>query len=193
MDEIYKGYNIKIEQDELGESPREWDNLSTMAFFHGGYNLGDKDHGFDTKDYPGWVELEGAIIRKHKPVCIAPVYLYDHSGITIKIGSFSGYLPEGHAEFDSGMIGYVFIPSKQVRKEWKVKHISKKIKEICIKNREAEIKTYDQFLRGDVYGYSINDLDDGSCWGFYGYDECLKEAKDKIDHHIKSKPAGVMV
>ena len=37
----YKGYIIKIFQDEMAENPREWDNLGTMVCFHPDYNLGD--------------------------------------------------------------------------------------------------------------------------------------------------------
>lgn len=186
MEEQYKGYTIKIEQDQIFESPREWDNLSTMVLFHNKYSLGDKDHGIDSDNYSGWSGMKEAIIRKFKPVCIAPVYLYDHSGISIKIGSFSGLLPEGHAEFDSGQIGFVFISAEKARENWSAKRISKKIRYHSERVLNAEINIYDQFLRGDVYGYSIEELND-SCWGFYGYDCCLQEAKSIVDWHIEKQ------
>ena len=40
--ELYKGYTIKIEQDDIGGDCREWDNTGTMVCRHRDYNLGDK-------------------------------------------------------------------------------------------------------------------------------------------------------
>lgn len=59
-----------------------------------------------------------------------------------------------------------------------------KIKEIL----RGEVEIYDQYLRGEVYGFIVED-DDGehidSCWGFYGdTDYPLKEARGVIDHHL---------
>ena len=61
----YKGYIIEIEQDENPESPREWDNLTTMICFHKKYNLGDK-HDIKHQDYSSWNEMEQALIKKYK-------------------------------------------------------------------------------------------------------------------------------
>ena len=39
----------------------------------------------------------------------------------------------------------------------------------------------DEWLRGDVYGYTIETPDGDivdSCWGFFGYDSCLSDARD---------------
>ena len=41
-EEEYKGYSIKLFQDEDSESPRDWDNLGHMICFHPNYDLGDK-------------------------------------------------------------------------------------------------------------------------------------------------------
>jgi hypothetical protein len=43
---------------------------------------------------------------------------------------------------------------------------------------------------GDVYGYVIenaNDDDLDSCWGFYGIDYCIQEAKDAAEHVRKNR------
>ncbi len=59
-----------------------------------------------------------------------------------------------------------------------------------------EVKEYDDFLRGNVFGYTIEPKDtnkniecDDSCWGFYG-DEAIEyiikeNAKPAIDYAIK--------
>jgi hypothetical protein len=48
---------------------------------------------------------------------------------------------------------------------------------------EGEVETYDQYLRGDVYGYVIETkagVDRDSLWGMFGYDYCLEEAKSVV-------------
>ena len=60
---------------------------------------------------------------------------------------------------------------------------------------KQEVETYDQYLRGDVYGYQIiepyaddNNLD--GCWGFYGLDYCIQEAKHMADYWAKERDSG---
>src|ERR1035437_3649426 len=95
----YKGYKILINQDSDPMNPRE-EPLTVMAAFHKRYLLGDKDHGYNHKDFNSWDEMEKAIVKNEKPAAIAKLFLYDHSGLRIKVGSFNGLLPQGHAEFD---------------------------------------------------------------------------------------------
>ena len=59
---------------------------------------------------------------------------------------------------------------------------------------DATIELYSAWAWGDVYGVSEivdeqgNELEDGSCWGFYGTDHektgLLEHAKSVIDCHI---------
>lgn len=188
----YRGYNINVYQDDNPETPREWDNLGTMVCFHKRYILGDNKTGYKSEDYESWEGLAKQVIKDHEPLYILPLYLYDHSGLRLKVGSFQGFLPQGHAEFDSGQIGFIFVSKKKIKEEWKVKKINKKLKEQVLKTLESEVKTYDDYLSGNIYGFQIedkegNDID--SCWGFFGdYEEdLLSEAKGQIDWHIKDK------
>jgi hypothetical protein len=72
-----------------------------------------------------------------------------------------------------------------------VKKLSQKHYADAKKILEGEVETYDTFLRGDVYGYVIENNQpseeyEDSCWGMYGYDYCLSEAKAVIDHKVKT-------
>lgn len=179
-------YLIEIEQDTTPESPRSWDNLGKMVCFHRRYSLGDK-HDYNSDDYSGWDE-QLKVISKNEDVCvILPLYLYDHSGITMKTTSFG-------CPWDSGQVGWIFISKDKVRKEYSVKRISKKLKERITGYLINEVKTYDQYLTGEVYGYKIHEIKTcelghehreelDSCWGFYGEDECLKEAEGIVEHY----------
>ena len=173
-------YLIEIIQENDPESPREWDNLGKMICFHSRYNLGDK-HDFSRE--------EAQKFLKSKEICVSlPLYLYDHSGITMKTSPFS-------CRWDSGQVGWIVVSKEQVRKEYNVKRINKELVEKVTKVLEGEVETYDQYLTGDVYGYRISKVTEcelghehkeevDSCWGFYGEDECMTEAEGIVDYYL---------
>lgn len=182
MEHKIDNYLIKIEQDDDPENPRSWDNLGTMVCFHKRYNLGDK-HDYCHGDYESWQELEEAIVENENVHTILPLYLYDHSGITMNTTGFS-------CPWDSGRVGFIYISKAKVKSQG---IDESKVKEYL----EEEVETYDQYITGDVYGYRIFEIkvcDQGcesqelidSCWGYYGEDNCLEEAKSIISH-LKQK------
>ena len=134
---------LKIFADENPDNPRSWDNMATLICFHRRYTLGDK-HDYVHGDYTGWDEMEKAIKRKEKAVIIKPLYMYDHSGVTISTSPFS-------CNWDSGKIGFAIVTRKQILECFGVKRITKAILERAEKNLAGEIETYDQYLRGEVY------------------------------------------
>jgi hypothetical protein len=52
------------------------------------------------------------------------------------------------------------------------------------------VKTYSQFLSGEVYGYIVEMGDENvdSCWGFYGLDDTISEAKSVADYVNECEP-----
>ena len=176
----YKGYTIRIEQDEDAQNPRtEHDNVGTMVCFHHKYRLGDK-HSYDKADFNSWDELKERLIADGAHI-ILPLYLYDHSGITMNTSGFT-------CRWDSGQVGFIFCLKEQVQAEWDGD--DEKAKAYL----ESEVKTYDDHLTGNVYGYKITspegkDLDD-SCWGYFGDPEksgVITEAKSIVDAYIEDK------
>jgi len=170
-------YEIEIIPDESPESPREWDNLGTMVCFHNRYNLGDEGHGFaDVYDFNEFWKS-----NKKNIGVILPLYLYDHSGITMSTERFS-------CPWDSGQIGWIFISKEKMRTEYSYKRVSKKLKSRVAGYLRGEVKVYDQYLTGDVYGYRITDTETDeevdSCWGFYGSDVCMNEAEGMVNSII---------
>lgn len=166
---------VEIYVDEDPQNPRkDCDNDDIMVCFHKRYNLGDDvdKHGYRFQDFNSWDEIEAHIVKDHNPVVIKPIYMYDHSGITIATTPF--YCP-----WDSGQVGFVFMPRNGAYNAYGVKRITKEIKEKCEQYIDATIKTYDQFITGDVYGYIIKDENNeqlDSCCGFYGKDYVMEEA-----------------
>ena len=181
---IYKKQVIKIFIDDDPENPRQWDNLGTIFYAHGRYELGDKNLKEEPEEFNNWQEVENYLIKTYKPEVILPLYLYDHSGLRLKIGSFQGLLPQGHAEFDSGQIGYILVGKKKMKEE-------KLTKEKAEEYLRQEIETFDDYLSGNVYGYAAetkNGEQIGSCWGYFGEkDYAISEAKSEIDSFVEEQ------
>jgi len=180
----YKGYTIEIEQEENAKYSHIWVNLTTMICFHKSYNLGDK-HEIKHEDYASWEEMKQAIIKRFKSVCIKPLYLFDHSGITISTTEFSDLS-------DSGQVGFVIITRQKVLDFIKAKQIAFFIKKRAMQRLEREVEIYDQFLKGEVYGYVVKNPEGEvveSCYGYYGFDHeksgLWYEAKWFIDGELK--------
>lgn len=153
---------VEIHQDTDPHNPRENEHFGTMVCWHSRYNLGEK-HGYDTPDdfRAEWNEDNAVIL---------PLYLYDHSGITMSTGPFS-------CPWDSGQVGYIYASKEQITKEFgKGKMALEKAKKLL----EAEVEEYDYYLTGQVYGIKVlekvhcdscehddmKELD--ACWGFIG-------------------------
>jgi len=179
---------LKVVHDSSADSPRSWDNLGKMICFHNRYDLGDK-HNYNADDYSGWEEMKKAIIKEENPAVILPLYLYDHSGISISTSPFS-------CRWDSGQIGFVLVSKKQVVEEFGGVRVSSK-KRVKIESIiEAEVKTYTQYVEGEVYGFQIVDEDDeviDSCYGFYGTDFATNGMLDYIDHELLGVAEGEVV
>lgn len=187
---------IRIIRDADAESPREWDNLGTMVCAHRRYNLGDSDGmrealdliykhlsdkqlndmEFDASHVP---DIERALEATGQAIML-PLFLYDHSGITMSTSRFS-------CPWDSGKVGFIFVSKAKARSEysWKLlnKHRTEKVQEVL----KGEVVDYDTYLRGDVWGFQV--LEEGevkdSCWGFFGSDPLTNGILDHLGDQEK--------
>lgn len=205
---------IKIIQDRYPDNPRrEWDNLGTMVCKHGRYDLGDNinfkpwqassweeymaEYFQDTysviDEFGNYDTYERDIKKIWKwidaNVVWLPLYLYDHSGITMSCGSF-------RCGWDSGQVGFIYCTKETILKEYGGKILTKKLKERIALYLEGEVETYDQYLTGDVYGFVLEKWnpepgigweETESCWGFFGSDpkeNGMLEYIPKEYHHL---------
>lgn len=185
----------RIEQDTDAECPRKnHDNAGKMVCWHRRYILGDEmpeenmewflwdlagyeDNG---QEIPPIAQMLKRIERTH---VILPLYLYDHSGITMNTSGFG-------CRWDSGQVGYIYIDRATGVKEW-----GRKWRKMAEKRLISEVKTYAEFISGEVYGYVIfrekkgKIVEDhiGSCWGFYGHDYCEEQAKEQLEYFQKER------
>ena len=110
-----------------------------------------------------------------------PLYLYDHSGISMKTSGFN-------CPWDSGQVGFIYVTKNQILENWGKKKLTKKLVERAITLLKAEVGEYDTYLTGQVYGYVVKDSEDeelDSCWGFYDDDYMVEEAKLVVDYQVR--------
>lgn len=175
--------NVKIVQDDDGQNPREWeDHYGLMACSHRRYTLGDVQ--IQSDDYSSWDEVEQHLIKKCGAVVILPLWLYDHSGISISTRSFIGRAH--HAEWDSGQVGFIYATRESIDRMMGWKKLTKTRLTAIEGYLQGEVETYDQYLRGDVYGYTVevNGEEISSCWGFFGEEHAKDEAISIAQLHL---------
>lgn len=136
-----------------------------------------------------------------------PLWLYDHSGITMSCGARTGQYAD---RWDSRCVGWIIALKAAVMNElldYVLDENGEKIKEVhqhenapstwsyktqrlteetwrnrAIEAMKVDVEIYDQFLTGEVYGFTLYEAepveDDAepewievdSCWGFFGSD-----------------------
>lgn len=167
----YKGYKITLSQTStLCESPRDWDNLGTMAIIHPRYELGDK-HDLNARQL--------LRICERKDVVALPIFMLDHSGLALRTTRFD-------CPWDSGQVGFIYVTKADAREYFGWKRVSAKRIGAIKGGLLSEVSTYNLFLSGEVYGYEVTDAKGDvidSCWDFITDDTAsvIQQATDFID------------
>lgn len=194
-------YTLTIEQDDYPESPRSWSNLCTMVCWNRNYTLGDK-HSFSNPDefmQHLYTDVTGkccddddcweAIYEELSAtdlVLIKPIRVYEHGNIAL---STSGGYPFND-RWDSYLTGFIYVTKETVFKECGC-ITEENWEEYADKRIEGEMEIYNQYLQGEVYGYTLTkketqqercphcgeiineyeeEIEVDSCWEFYGDD-----------------------
>lgn len=158
------------------------------AAFRDNYSIHDEEFA-DGRENPLFVDLgdredfqralqliddNERYVHREDRIISLPVYMYDHSGITINTTGFS-------CSWDSGQVGIIAVKALDAIKEFGLgdentrltKNVVEKIEHV-LKN---DVRTLDISLRGEIYGFTIYEHKPGedpeqgefvdSCWGFY--------------------------
>ena len=109
-----------------------------------------------------------------------PLYLYDHSGITMSCSHTYPY----NDRWDSGQVGWIYASHNEIEKEYGT------LSADTIENAEnlmiGEVETYDSYLRGECYGFTLekNGEEIDSCWGFLGD---LREVREDMKSYVSDE------
>jgi hypothetical protein len=166
--ETVDGFTINIYPDPDPMNPREdMDCLGTIYHCSHRHHFGS-DEVMDIDDIKAMAD--------NPDIISLPVFLYDHSGLSMSTKAFS-------CPWDSGQIGIIAIDSAKAANEFGGKRVTKALRDRIIKCLEAEIKCYNNYLEGFYCGYVVTDKygnDVDSCWGFETLESCLSEAKANL-------------
>jgi len=105
---------------------------------------------------------------------ILPLYLYDHSGITMNTTGF-------YCIWDSGQVGWIYADYDTIKKEYG--EITPETLEKAEALLKAEAEDYDCFISGQCYGFKLFEGQDmiDSCWGFIGD---LSDIQKDVKEHL---------
>ena len=160
------GKTLTIEVREC--NPREaTECMGTMICFHRRYILGDSHIFKNTQEFSDWCNE-----NKDKIAIILPLYLYDHSGITISTEPF-------YDKWDSGQVGYIYTTKEDV------KSFGYDLKDInLIKHRlMEEVEDYDAHLQDNFIEIYFSLFDDNTGYDYgtiYGTKSNMKELLNNI-------------
>lgn len=143
-----------------------WEDSESGTFRHNGAT-------YDTLDLSYAPDLWQAV-QMCEDIISTPLYLFDHSGLSISTGAFS-------CPWDSGQVGFAFVSKAHLKECQGKTRWTPALKQWARKMIECEVETYDSYLRGEVYGYiaeRATEWDESgepiewdeidSCWGYYG-------------------------
>jgi len=189
LEEIVRGdYTIEIHADyDCPFDPMEEDLFTTFVCWHNHYSLGNaitspRDKFVKGKQVFYTPEDFMDYVKEENPPIVMNLYMYDHSGIGISVDN-SRY--PYNCPWDSGQVGYVFVTRKKILETYGGKYITIDKLEKARKLMLEEVKYYNSYLAGEIYGYRIIDLSGeevDSCWGFIGdYKYMLEEVYSIVD------------
>lgn len=177
---------IEVWREELDLNPRKGFICypGKLVCFHSKYDLGDENPKVSPEEYllQMMQDREWSLARKSVPddikdsdlkayinkhFVVVAVYLYDHSGLAISTTPFS-------CRWDSGQVGFIWLDKES------------KDYDDPVAGLKAEIETLNQYLQGDVWGFTVYSADGDkieSVAGFYGLDNCKSEAIHIAQNH----------
>lgn len=180
-------YIYRIVRDENPESPRDWDNLGTMACWHRRHTLGDVQPECDTQEYLadliGWDDekqeavydywfnrAEGSDEERHttarNKLEERVAEEFDRLFISLQIylydhGSITINTSGYSCPWDSGQLGLIYVGKEKVRQEYGIKHVTKAWEDKIQGYLDQEVQVYDQYLTGDVWGFQVFEVPEG--------------------------------
>lgn len=178
VDSLIKTFNIekcdevvpklRILQDQDCENPRIRDcNICHIVTWSSKYRIGDEQPRCTPEEWLADV-VAGSVVF--------PVFMHDHSGITLSLSDFND-------KWDSGQIGYAVVNEKTMKELLTAEERTpEKLKEFV----DSELQAYNNWANGNCWGYVFTDEhgNEESCWGFIVGDD-TKYFKESLPEDAK--------
>lgn len=170
---VRDGFTLDIVYDEDPISPAEWDQLGRLVTWH-------RSYCFDQDGRKAFGEPQDFLAAaKAGKWVVLPVAMLDHSGVTLYEGV--GEHQSDPGGWDSGQVGYIYATPERIKEAGTPR---KKVKAAL----RSELKEWDQYVSGDVYGAVVKGPDGEvreSVWGFYGRDHAMEEGLAMLEAEIR--------
>lgn len=181
------GVTVAIHHDEDGSyaDPRDNDNLARLFCWHPDYKLGDEQ--FTQRDFDSMTEVVEHLRVERKAVVIVPLFLLDHSGISMRTGApldlekwtaadieaRNRFIGDG-AGWDTSHVGFAYVTHERADELGAPHDLDHYVESI-----KSEVEEYDLFLRGEVYFYVVGPEPFREVvGGFIGYEHAQEEANE---------------
>ena len=155
---MHRGFKCSVYYDPDPMSPDDWDTLGTIYSGHRKYNP-QKHKMEEIIEYD-----ENGNWHVDKDYLYVLIYYYDHGGLRL----WSSMEPQ-RCGWDEGLFGLMAVHKDKAAMEFGYMSNPENY-ERAMRCLEAEVGAWDVYVRGEVYGYVIEDENEAeinSCWGFY--------------------------
>lgn len=187
-----KKCRISYDDTSMMDSPRTWSNLGVMTCHHPSYLLGDVQLTDDDVGIPRCAECEmyedECSCKRFTPhylkdaLHVKPLYLYDHSGISISTGPNIFDVQR----WDTSLVGVIYTTREKIRETYgEYIPTDKEIEDAL----EQEVRTYNQYLTGDVYWFEI--IETIKCSSGHVHENVVDSCHDFYDMESLKETAGV--
>ena len=177
--------------DGCGNPRNEFSNLGHVAIYpkvHSKYRIADKPIEFE----------KASSIEASSNYVSLPIYMYAHSGITIRTTPYS-------CPWDSGKVGIIYLSKKEIRDQYGWKSVTAKRVKTIQQVFVNEIQVLDHYITGETYMFriyndsrigSMTDLEvmneievdpDNESYGYYGEEHVLSEVNDRVGFMLYSE------
>ena len=179
---------------EYNRSSRDWELLENQHWNSNSdwYASSAYSASLKGKDVPDWFlddclsalkmnELM-ELVEQMEGMVILPLYLYDHSGITMNTSGFS-------CPWDSGQTGWIYADYDMIKKEYG--EVTPETLASARRVLQGEVEEYDYYLTGQCYGFKLyeGDAEIDSCWGFLGD---IHDVKNYVKEHLPSECENIV-
>jgi hypothetical protein len=166
---------MSLLEDQIGDTEKAESKYEELAEkvsrddykLHGSYSKAVDDEVFSFLE------------QKH---IILPLFLYDHSGITIRTTDFGD-------RWDSGQVGWIYVNHDKLKSDLNIGNVTPEVVQHIEEALKTEVYEYDCYLRGECYRYKLfeNDVEIDSCYGFLGdVEDVKKQVTESLPEEAKS-------
>lgn len=137
-------------------------------------------------------------LKDQEAIAAIPLFVYEHSGITMRTGGLVWLAKEGIEPsdtesrerfavdtdgWDTSFVGFVVVRENEIKEamgdDWEKHRTPEWVSEAV----NGEVEEYARYLEGDVYGYVVADDTpfSDSCWGFIGFKYAKEQANEAAE------------